>query len=109
MPLLIPFDPLKSSNQRFKVNLGGALVSLRIMWNTRDQAWYMDAEGTGTPANSVKIVPDSPLLHRIVDLGVEGNFYVLRTDVNAALPIGYFDLGKTWGLYWLNWSELDGL
>lgn len=109
MALLIPFDPRKSSDQKFKVDLGGAVVSIRIIWNTREKAWFMDVEGSGTPARSVKLVPNSPLLHRIVDLGVEGNFYVLRTDVNAQEPIGFFELGKTWGIYWLSWSELDGI
>ena len=109
MILLIPFNPKVSSDQSFTVDIGGSVVSFRMLWNGRDQAWYMDLTSNFGTARSVKLVPNSPLLEGKADMGINGDFYVIRKDAQAPSTIGFFDLGATWGLYWLDQGAINGL
>jgi hypothetical protein len=110
MAVVVPFKPNSSAYQVFKVNIGGSVVSLRVLWNSRDSAWYMDIDSPVNSVRSLKLVSLAPLVPYAKSLGVHGNFFVLRNSNDAVTPISYHELGKSWVLVWLKEGEyLDGL
>lgn len=109
MALLIPFSPKQSGDQLFRVDIGGAVVTLRLFWNVRDQAWYMDVQANVAQILSVKLVPRSPLIRGRRNMGVAGDFYVVESKQEAVRPIGFDALGDSWDLYWFAQGEFDGL
>jgi hypothetical protein len=106
MPLLVPFNPKASADQFMRVDVGGVVLRLRLMWNGRDQAWYMDVVGPAAGIHSLKLVPDSPLIGQKASFGVSGDFVLTKLDINAPARPGYFDVGNTWGLFWFSGVEL---
>ena len=106
MALLIPFNPRTSANQFMRVDVGGVVLRLRLLWNGRDQAWFLDVVGPSSAISSLKLVPDSRLIGEKADFGISGDFVLSKLDLNAPARPGYYDVGVSWGLFWFTGAEL---
>lgn len=113
----IPFNPDKSADQKFQVLIPEQIVlTIRLYWNTRSSAWFIDVEGYTSELVGIKVVPRYPLLRNkdavspiFGDLIVV-NLTTLKTDFSE-----YSALGNTWGLFWITpeevktWEARNGL
>jgi len=95
MATIIPLTP-GDPNQRFGITLDDEPYVLRVRWNTRDDAWYLDAwerDGTTRIAVSIKLVMGIRLgITYNHPLFLAGLFLVPLTD-DGSDP-GLADLGR---------------
>lgn len=113
----IPFNPAASAVQHFQVLIPGReLLELRLVWNGRASAWFVDVYSEGRAAHGLRLVGNWPLLreHRALS-PISGDIVALPVSRDAPGRIGYGDLGKSWGLYWIDpedvakWEAAHGL
>lgn len=116
--ILIPFDPNQSGDQVIRIKLGDQAVTLRLIWNVRDEAWTMNVVGDFGTLKTLKLVPDWPLLrYKEAHATFLGDFIVraLTREVSGQDIIRFEDLGVKWGLLWmspdekLSWEAFYGL
>lgn len=113
----IPFNPAASAVQHFQVLIPGReLLELRLAWNGRASAWFVDVSSEGRTAHGLRLVGNWPLLHEHRALSpISGDIVALPVSRDAPGRIGYGDLGKSWGLYWIGpediakWEAAHGL
>jgi hypothetical protein len=83
--ITIPTYQQVSSRYVVDVDLNGIMYSLQFLWNTRDNAWYMDIYLQDTVVLSgIKIVPNYALLYQYQGTPniPAGEFFVVDTDEN---------------------------
>lgn len=103
----IPFDSLVPDCS-FSVDLGSKQVDIRLTWNDTAQSWYMEVGyNNQVMIAGMALVPNWLLMNGSKASGpVEGDFICTRLSSLAPDKIGYADLGVTWGLCWMNETEL---
>ena len=107
--ILVPFDPALSADQELRIMLGDELAVLRLTWNVSSSFWYLNVGNADNSKEltSMKVVPNWPLFSVAPAAApLSGNFVVLRLDEQAVSPVGYYDLGTHWGLYWMDDAEV---
>lgn len=91
-----------------KISLGNQEIIVRIQWNPRAQAWFIDLDDqNGHSIVSRRLAPLFPVCysHRAL-FPITGDF-VLMPEVSPAPEYPTFDgLGTTHNLYWLDADEL---
>lgn len=95
MAQLIPIDP-GESDQQITTTLDGVTYVLRVRWNTRDAAWYLDAwerDGSTAIAYGVKIVVGIMLGGAIAHPLFMSGVFALDTSKTDLDP-GFNDLGS---------------
>lgn len=105
--ILIPFDPMKSADQEFKIQLGDQIAQIRLLWNVRSESWSMTLSGDFGTLTGLKLVPDWPLLReREATTTFVGDFIMRSlTAATTGGRIEYGDLGVRWGLCWMTAEE----
>lgn len=95
MPTVIPLTPA-DPEQRLAITLDSAPYVLRVRWNTRDSAWYLDAyerDGTTVIALGVKLVYGIKLGAIIDHPLFNPGMFLFDTTGGQADP-GFADLGR---------------
>lgn len=108
MPVTIPLRTDAVYHYDLQVVLDGAVFTLELRWNTRDEAWYMDLRTeAGDPIlTSVKVVVDWPLAGRCVDARrPAGALFAIDTSSERRDP-GKDDLGSRVILVYFESAEL---
>lgn len=106
--LRIPLDAKGTAYLTQTVNVGGVSLSIRLLWNERDGAWYVDFESVNGKNSGVKVVPYSLLLdasNRVLSPG-EG-IVILKDELSAENElddsgneiVGFDRLGSVYGMY----------
>lgn len=106
--LRIPLDTKGTAYLTQTVNVGGVSLSIRLLWNERDGAWYVDFESVNGKNSGVKVVPYSLLLdasNRVLSPG-EG-IVILKDELSAENElddsgneiVGFDRLGSVYGMY----------
>lgn len=106
--LRIPLDTKGTAYLTQTVNVGGVSLSIRILWNERDGAWYVDFESVNGKNSGVKVVPYSLLLdasNMVLSPG-EG-IVILKDELSAENElddsgneiVGFDRLGSVYGMY----------
>lgn len=106
--LRIPLDTKGTAYLTQTVNVGGVSLSIRLLWNERDGAWYVDFESVNGKNAGVKVVPYSLLLdasNRVLSPG-EG-IVILKDELSSENEIddsgnenvGFDKLGSVYGMY----------
>ena len=109
---IIPFNPSLSSRQNFTVNLAEQVCSFTMVWNNRAGAWFCDFKTSVGENHSVRLVESSPLLGQVNNLGLSGDFRVLKSNRMGADKIAYGTLGSDWSLVYGTydeWETFDGV
>lgn len=103
--------PLPTSNPHFveQTQLDGLTYTLRIHWNEREEAWYLelgDVDAVPIVA-SRKLVADWPLLQRVKsERKPPGEIYVIDLTGMGIDP-GLDDLGKRVDLIYIDAAEVN--
>jgi len=99
----IPTDSTVSSFEEV-VTLDSINYLLRIYWNTRDEAWYMDIF---TPANDpiicgLKLVDNYDFSGCYVQSDVPPGMFLLYDDSNSGESCGRYGLGNNYILIYIS-------
>lgn len=107
--LEIPFNPKVSSDQSFRVRLGGSIALIRLIWNGRSGFWTMSVSNeAGRTIRGLKVVPYWPLMAEFDGSGpISGDFFVLPLSRPNPNPLDYDTLGSEWGLLWASATEVS--
>lgn len=94
---------------QMEIALDGLTYSLRLRWNTREQAWYLTLlDETDDPIQdfcNVKVVVNAPIGSRSVDPRRPPGFFVAMDSTNLHTDPGFTDLGDRVQLYYLEASD----
>lgn len=106
--ILVPVDPTLSSDQTFRVRLVDRVATVRLQFNERSQRWLITiANEAGAFLGCNKLVPNWPIFTNHKGLNpLPGDWFVFPMDKTASEPIGYFELGSRWGLFWADDTEV---
>lgn len=104
----IPFNPAASAVQHFQVLIPGReLLELRLAWNERASAWFIDVSSGGRTIHGLRLAGNWPLMYEHRALSpISGDIVALPASKDAPDRIGYGDLGKSWGLYWIGPEDI---
>lgn len=90
--------PVNSTQAAFEqtITLEGINYLMRIYWNTRDEAWYLDLFLTDdTPVIcGLKLVVNYDFTGFYVQENVPPGMFMLYDDTNSEVPCGREDLGN---------------
>ena len=89
------------------VNVGGVSLSMRFMWNERDQHWFIDLESVDGKNNSVRLVVNTPLLSGKNKCLKSGDLLVLQNTTDEIKTLGYENLGTDFLLFYMSYEELE--
>lgn len=95
---------------RQSLALDGRRWILRLRWDSRTRAWYLDLadEPTGSwVIAGARIVPAYPLGLSSRARGGPGGVFVALPKTDADVSLDAASLGDSWGLYYLTKSEVD--
>jgi hypothetical protein len=104
----IPTFQESSSDFTQEIELGGQLVQLRIVWNSRAECYFLEfTDENGDILQGIKMVPNWPLLdwHR-GSIVFNGDLILIQTDAEAGNTVTYDNLGNGWGLMYMTIAEL---
>lgn len=92
------------------IELDGALYTIRIQWNVRNNTAYLSISEENEFAGkvtSIKIVPNWPLLRQIKGgLTMTGDLIVIKEDAALGNEIEYTTLGNGYNMYYVTSDEL---
>jgi len=93
----------------FSATLEEKVHQLRFIYNIRNSSFaFYFIDGDGNTVNSVKVVPNFPLLkYRKSFTSLRGDFMVLNDSVPEETEITYENFGDGFGLYYLTASEVE--
>lgn len=89
------------------VNVGDVSLSMRFMWNERDNHWYVDLESVDGKNNGVRVVTNTPLLAGKNRCLVNGDLIVLQNTTDEIKELGYENLGTDFLLFYMSNGELE--
>lgn len=104
---ILPIYQSISADFTYKITLGGAVYSIRLMWNSRSHNWHITVvDSVGGRIDGVKVVEKWPLLtpHR-AQIKLAGDIVALPLTTTTA-PLGYANFGTEWVLGYLSATEL---
>lgn len=105
----IPINTDGSSYVTQSVNVGGVSLSMRLLWNGRDSAWYADFESADGKNNGVKLVVNTPLLGNKNRCLVEGDLVLLQSVTDDGHDLGFDNLGTEFSLIYMTKEEVTEL
>jgi len=103
MSLAVFEIPLISSPQKFNVQLGALVYSMRVQWrDVEEGGWFLDiADQNDVPiVRGIPFVTGADLLAQYKYLGFGGKLFV-QSDSNPDETPSFTNLGQTSHLYWL--------
>ena len=89
------------------VNVGDVSLSMRFMWNDRDQHWFLDLESVDGKNNGVRVVVNTPLLSGKNNCIKAGDLIVLQNTTDEIKSLGYENLGTDFVLFYMSHEELE--
>lgn len=104
----IPVFQSASADFSQTIDLDGASTTIRLIWNTRINYWFVTVVTEGGRLDGLKLVPQYPLMRykrRIPDL--PGDFVAFKIDASLGEEVSYDELGAGWNLYYLTADEYD--
>jgi hypothetical protein len=105
----IPTFQQTSADFNQEIELGGQLVQLQIIWNSRNEFFHLRfTDQNGNVIYGLKIVPNWPILDQHKGFtDFQGDFLVLKDDEDAESVITYDNFGSGWNLYFGTEDEID--
>ena len=88
------------------VNVGEVSLSMRFLWNERDQHWFVDFESVDGKNNGIRLVVNTPLLAYKNRCLKGGDIVVLQTTTDEIKELGFDNLGKDFALFYMTDYEL---
>lgn len=107
--VIVPMFQVRSADFLQRIELGGSLVIIRMVWNIRSGFFFLSfTDGVGNELTGLKMVPQWPLLtpHR-GSIEFTGDLLLVKTDAGAPLIPSYESLGAGWDLVYLTPAEID--
>lgn len=101
----IPINKDGGAWRTLSVNISGVSLSIRLLWNNRDSAWYADLESVDGKNNGIKLVTNTPLLNsknRCLD---GGDLVILKRVLDCNDPLGFENLGSDYTLNYVDEKE----
>lgn len=105
---IIPFEP-GIPEQRLEIALNDVPYALRVRWNTRDAAWYLDVyeqDGKQPIAHSVKLVLGTLFGRSSMHPLFQGGLFMVDSS-STGVEAGLNDLGGRVRLWYLTPLDLD--
>jgi len=106
----IPIYSSASSDFTQNIELDQLIVTIRIIWNTRCDDWFISVEtSNGNKIDFIRLVFNFPILNQYKYLfpDIDGNFFVqLYNNINTDI-ITYDNLGVDLALYYYTASEVE--
>lgn len=102
----IPIDTDGSAYVTQSVNVGGVSLSMRLLWNGRDSAWYADFESADGKNNGIKFVVNTPLLAHKNRVLKEGDLVIVQTVTVDDAVLGFGNLGTEFSLMYMTKEEM---
>ena len=103
----IPVGTSGSAYVTQSVNVGGVSLSIRLLWNGRDAAWYADLESADGKNNGVKFVVNTPLLANKNRVLKEGDLVILQNVTADDAVLGFDNLGTDFVLMYMTKDEMS--
>ena len=112
----IPFNPEKAADQALQVLVPEvSVLSLRLLWNGREESWHLDVEVGEKAIHGVRLVQGSPLLYNLgASSPLPGDFIVLPATRDPG-PLSYESLGSSYELFYMmpddvaEWEAAHGM
>jgi len=113
----LPVYQKVSANFKYRIELELKSVELQLIYNIRNGFFHFDfTDGDGTKLTGIKVVTGWPLMHiHKAFVNFDGDFMILRADLNSNELLTYDNLGSVFNLYYLtaqeikDWGALHGL
>ncbi len=102
----IPIDTNGVAYMTESVNVGGVSLSIRLLWNSRDQQWFADFESVDGKNNGIRLVVNTPLLAYKNRCLKEGDLVVIQSITGASAELGFKNLGKEFSMLYLTKAEV---
>lgn len=101
--------PIEDPTPEFteSVNVGDVSLSMRFMWNERDQHWFVDFESVDGKNNGIRLVVNTPILATKNRCLKGGDIVVMQTVTDGVKKLGFENLGKEFSLFYLTASEVE--
>ena len=103
---LVPIE-IGDPEQRIEIVLGDVPVVMRVRWNSRDDAWYLDIweiDGKTEIAMGVKVVVGALLRGRVAHRLYAGALFAVDDSGDDVEP-GLYDLGGRVTLWYLDAND----
>lgn len=91
------------------VNISGVSLSIRLLWNNRDGAWFADLESVDGKNNGIRLVTNTPLLGNKNRCLRGGDLVVLKKTLDTRDPLGFGNLGSEYTLNYIDGDEVEYL
>ena len=100
--------PIENPTPEFteSVNVGDVSLSMRFMWNDRDQHWFVDFESVDGKNNGIRLVVNTPLLSTKNRCLLGGDLVMMQTVTDEAKTLGFDNLGKDFSMFYLTNDEV---
>lgn len=107
MMIRIPISTNGKARVSLSVNLKNTTVAIDFLWNERDGHWFMDLESVNGKNYGVRMVSDSLLLAVRNNVTNGGDFAILKDETANDEPLGFDNIGTTYGLYYLDEEDIE--
>lgn len=103
----IPLKKDGSAWRTLSVNLSGVSLSIRLLWNNRDQHWFADFESVDGKNNGIRLVINTPLLGQKNHCLKGGDIIVLKKTLDCNDVLGFENLGGDYTLNYIDDNERE--
>ena len=103
----IPINKDGGAWRTLSVNISGVSLSIRLLWNSRDSAWYADLESVDGKNNGIKLVTNTPLLNSKNRFLNGGDLVILKSVLDCNDPLGFENLGSDYTLNYVDEKEKE--
>jgi len=107
--ILLPTFQTVSADYTFQLNVENQAANARVIYNVRNGCFSLYfTDGDGNEINSIKIVPNYPLLAaRKGFTSLRGDFFVFNDGAPGETEITYDNFGNGFNLYYLTADEVE--
>ena len=104
----IPVFQNSSADFTEEIELGGVVVTIRIVYNIRNEFFHFRLTVGNDNICGLKCVVDFPLLfaHKAQVQGIDGDFIILNDDGTVS-ELTYDNFGSSYKLYYMTDSEFE--
>lgn len=90
------------------IDLEGTNVTIRLVYNTRSEKFFMDLETANSKITGLKLVLEYPIIsqYKTIIPDILGDFFVLRiSDDEQEKQLTFDNFGKIWSLFYFTQQE----
>lgn len=114
--IILPDGASLSPDYNYKKEIDGQMCSLRMIWNTRESAWFLTIQdGAGGRIDGIRVIANKPLLRQNrAQISISGDIIAASNQTNPTDP-DYYSFSTTHALQYMtpqeikDWGVLNGL